>query len=1057
MTITQERAEGGRQLLRLKRLTVGSDDQLDGSLSSDGAWLYYTARKAQTRTVHALNLLTGEGKAVLDPQADSEALRISRGGQLLLVSFRGHARGQACVAGSRGTFRCLERPKQLNGTVSDPFWVTESKVGFLERPVGLSDARIWFQDIRTSEVELQATGQIWSPWYEQGGRKLIWLERRGLVVSEGDRRQAISIPLPGLSGFVTLSDDGEDAYFSHFMNDTNQDQIVDGSDNGVIFRMRLRDRRLEQLTSSATNCSYPSVSRGPSAPPRLVLTCDFEGSLDLYEMPEDGLVPTSWSSSVLEDYLVSARSPDEQVLILAAIAARSPRPLSEQEMAKRYLSAFVQSQEWHAVKHHARLANDDEIERYAEARLEFAEVKTVFSPEERSRIDRAMKRDSRRGTLAWAWHSLLLGRDVTAVLIKRLNGSKANQPSPIVGHIILDLLHAQTRDSSKQSRFVWDAQQTWSMRPELPEQARLSYASAVLASQASRGDVQRSQYLRDPLLAPLAQAESLLRGIREAQGEALKMRELMALDRLLISKMSVLQLRSLAARSIEVLAEGQEMKSLNQVASQWLKLTPQDSAEFRYAREAFRDIVLDIAYRHQRQAQHQLAASLFYQSVLLTDDLESHFGYVRSMLASGQGGLLKERYENLLARNQVGESAKYALAMARVLEPNSQTGEAIRMLQELGSLKQDAVWALSLGSLRVRQFEEESEAAWAAQARRDLEVALELGYDRSRVQAAALQSLVVLEILDSQPGAAAAAFERLRALRPDAARSPELRYLAARAYQRTGQNRLAAELLQGEASVVPAPWLERRALNRLVIGEAVDAQADYERYLAMPPERRAQSPGPELSSASAALRSGRGVDEASQALGRLALTERGTRTRVLIESLRGHLARRLENHGQAGEAYRNAIGLSKQGSDQLSDALLFRARKMVQLISLETGTAADHAALFGLVREFDVAKDSAYLLLPEAFHSVWAWAVWPIWSPACKKGCKISVHDRNGALVLVEKILAAYSTVGLLPPDIESQRKRLLALKRAWTADSSTAAPDGDGLLLQIESKLRSL
>ena len=79
------------------------------------------------------------------------------------------------------------------------------------------------------------------------------------------QKKVLSFALPGISAFPAVSDDGKYLYFSHCLNDTNGDNVIDGSDNAVVFRVPLEVLIAaksgasifpEQLTSVETSCSF---------------------------------------------------------------------------------------------------------------------------------------------------------------------------------------------------------------------------------------------------------------------------------------------------------------------------------------------------------------------------------------------------------------------------------------------------------------------------------------------------------------------------------------------------------------------------------------------------------------------------------------------------------------------------------------------------------------------------------------------------------------------------------------------------------------------------------
>ena len=90
---------------------------------------------------------------------------------------------------------------------------------------------------------------------------------RGIALQKlGDARPPLSYAprLPGVTGSVAFSVEGDFLYFAQFLNDTNKDAAVDGDDNAVIFSCpsarAMRSPRAEPSPSSsqrALDCHYP--------------------------------------------------------------------------------------------------------------------------------------------------------------------------------------------------------------------------------------------------------------------------------------------------------------------------------------------------------------------------------------------------------------------------------------------------------------------------------------------------------------------------------------------------------------------------------------------------------------------------------------------------------------------------------------------------------------------------------------------------------------------------------------------------------------------------------
>jgi len=99
--------------------------------------------------------------------------------------------------------------------------------------------------------------------------------------------------------------------------------VIDGQDNSVVFRIPVKELEKsgellpEQLTSVEANCSYPRPQGA-----RLLVTCAFEGALDIYEAPATGIIPSAWNEKLVWNAHQTARTYHERILLLNALRYR---------------------------------------------------------------------------------------------------------------------------------------------------------------------------------------------------------------------------------------------------------------------------------------------------------------------------------------------------------------------------------------------------------------------------------------------------------------------------------------------------------------------------------------------------------------------------------------------------------------------------------------------------------------------------------------------------------------------------------------------------------------
>ena len=129
--------------------------------------------------------------------------------------------------------------------------------------------------------------------------------------------------------------------------------------------------------------------------------------------------------------------------------------------------------------------------------------------------------------------------------------------------------------------------------------------------------------------------------------------------------------KALYVRAILNFADAADFQHLNFIANNWLKYTTRQDTEYAYARDVFVNATLDRAYDNFAQKKYQLAGDYFYGSLSLTDDLESHFGYIVSLVANNQRQLLDVRYQNLKQRQFIDDNMKFVQALLLLIDSHS--------------------------------------------------------------------------------------------------------------------------------------------------------------------------------------------------------------------------------------------------------------------------------------------------------------------------------------------------------------------------------------------------
>jgi len=892
-TIVQQRLARLTRLTPLRKLTVGPHDQYQGALDSSRGRLIFTRKSDLAPHLCVQDLQTGKITPLLGQNADSQDAALSPQGAIAFTYFKNRATGEICVLPpgfqpvdtqdqTPGALQCL--PSQDGLERSSPFWKSERELGYLLSDPATGRNEIWIENLDTRSRTRLAEGQIWSPALSPTGQHLAYNaysagteKLRVLVLHDlkSDEKKEFHFSLPGTSGFPEFDAEGKHLVFSHYLNDTNHDGIIDGNDNSVLLRISVSEAGKtekvlpEQLTSIETNCSYPSPSRVPGEP--LLTTCAFEGSLDLYEIPSHGVVPTQWTEAQLWNAHQTARSYGERILILNTLRSRFPktwnRSLEERLFSNHYFAGDIASARFYASQLGESHALMDLL-------LEGIELKQTQPTEEitRSLTASVMKLDEEVSKKTRTCLSLLI-RGYFRMLL--------NQVAPAEDYLKSAMGHPAQRDEDtilalELARWIYPRIQTQGFpekllpiylqafqSPHLSEESRLASAFDFLKNLSDREThfSKRQKWIQKALnelkspdaasVRSLLESEDITLQIIQAKSEEQKATLYPKLDSLISSARSNYFLRkAIGTRAIVNFATATDYLRMGFVATQWLKFTPESDTEFEHARELYAISSLDHGYNRLGQNQLDLASNYFYSSVSLTDDLESHAGYIHSMVLKKAVPTLQARYQNLRERGTVIDNQKFADAVLLLETSKGTLGEIDEAIQKLESMEQDrdhALRFLYLGSLQLERLLKTADGydfslSLSEASHRNLMLAYDLGRDNQRIRATALENLGFLHARTQNHGLASQFFEK-RASLPDLGIQQRASLIWARAHSliKSYQSNEAAELLASFLKNTPntqlsetdrLPFEERHAFALLVSKRWKDAATAYRGLLA---------------------------------------------------------------------------------------------------------------------------------------------------------------------------------------------------------------------------------
>nr|WP_255207650.1 MULTISPECIES: hypothetical protein [unclassified Myxococcus] len=362
------------------RLTVGVGDQFLGQLAPDDNTLLFASNRNIATEIYTQDLERGRERRLFDEGADVTWPRISPDGKhLLYISFRNQAGGQLCVRElpTAKERRCLEG--DANALQAE--WMDASRIALVSRATIQGDLHL-------SRVELGGTWRVTpllernltSPTLSPDGRWLVYvpIERSVRQVGPGFAARAaphlealrldapgakphpLPLDIPGQTGQPAFSRDGRYLYVVQFFTDSNADGVIDASDSGVLFRVPFATERddaaeraaaahPDQLTSQSWNCQYPA----PAAT-SLVATCSRSRSLDVYQLPLDGQVPSAWDARRLSAELRMVGRRADELLLYRHRLLLETRPRLRRVLMMRMSMLHLAFEDFSAAEFYAR-------------------------------------------------------------------------------------------------------------------------------------------------------------------------------------------------------------------------------------------------------------------------------------------------------------------------------------------------------------------------------------------------------------------------------------------------------------------------------------------------------------------------------------------------------------------------------------------------------------------------------------------------------------------------------------------------------------------------------
>jgi hypothetical protein len=841
-TLISRQKTDWHRLIPLKKLTVGPDDQYFAAPSPNGNSLVFSHKADLVARLRIQDLASGDVQDLLPQGADSQEAVFHPDGRLAFNYFRWSARGDICwtpdaIKGAKqlkeSEIRCLKRSfENTRSSRSNPFWAGQNELGYLERDFDSQDskkgkaasgegitAKVIVENISTGARRVLRQGKLWTPFMRPGGRFLVfnqWVDgsdTRKMVLKDlrGEYGEiVVKLSLPGISGFPILSQDEQYLYFSHFINDTNADHSIDGSDNAVVFRIPiaklLADKAQagvfpEQLTSVETSCSFPVPNDS------LYLTCAFEGSLDIYQVPLSGVVPSNWNGSAIKNAIDTVRSYQDRILLNNvrkyrfegsgdfAIGGLDETLLGDHLLAGDLLAGkfYVEKLKQNLVKkpetQQAEIGVLSGLEIYLDAQLLKAQLPTEELTAEFKQNIQKLEKNAQNLKGASAFSEVLRAylrfsvgdKKSAAQILGRLHFARNEKPA--VRIIYFDLAEKLIGSQSVRDQLELTAKlyREQILREGLSDQAKIYYgfrflekAAAIVKTQAQtfgqtlekNEHAERIRIIEKTAVDLPAPVSDLLKSevavlkIIDAPDTAAKYKAYPALDKFFISSRgNYFQRRALYVRAVTNFAESSDFVFLGFVGDNWLKYTDRQDTEYAFAREFFLESSYDRAYDDLAAGKLELAANYFYQAASTADDLEAHYGYITTRIRMNQRSVVDTRYKYATAHQLIGDNIKFVDAVLALADDDQEKNEkplstkqldrAIGLLNSMIDERDSAMRYLVLGYCYLEKFLRLSDGVEIdnglfEDAHRALMLAYDLGKDRDRIKASAMVNLGIL-------------------------------------------------------------------------------------------------------------------------------------------------------------------------------------------------------------------------------------------------------------------------------------------------------------------------
>jgi len=783
------------KLLDLQKVTVGPSDNYQSSIQTDQNRLYFTRNKNQISHIFMQDLQSAKSKRLLPPHTDAKDPVVSPDNRYLAMTcFKNDAKGDIYIYPfdkKKHAFFLTDYRARENS----PFWINARELGYIHQSMTSNISQLMSVNIYTKMKKVIASGDISAPSASPNGKYIVFYQHKkeksksGIYIYDVKKNLQfgpLQIDLPGSSSYFRFSSDNEYLYFSQYLNDTNSDQKIDGSDYSVVFRVKvskiLQSKTTilpEQLTSVDQNCNFPLPTSK-----YLYLTCANEGSLDIYRMPLSGRVPLNWSKKEIIQADYNSKSYEDRLLLLNALEFRFHSEenntterisLLERQLSNHLEIDELSAAEFFVTKIEALYKQKDQkslanfyhnltilLQLNAKALKQPAgKIRRFFALElEQSRQKLLMQDSQSNGVIFNAWIDILLKKDDSArkQLDKILHHK--NRLTPIAYYLAVALSRKLLKNKPQ---LLLTQLLNASQNGNLPLVSRLYYTCKYLDQLAKmEPDLHKREHILNTEIKK-----------RENQKNRVLFKNELAINHLIVEKneskkhqifsklMKSLKdvsnplIRDIAhKRAILLLKSAGKYKFMELLSRHWLIVSDNTNIGFYDIAQQYSIVTINKAYSLLNHNKSNDAANAFYSAIRQTNDLEALYNFVTIDFTTKNVALnkhiekaLKVLKKEHLLKNNINLLKALQLLMAAPKETQEHLKKVAVLLENFKPVGlTPAIKSLLLGYVYHRQLLLSQknyiyDIEVYKKAHYQYMLALDQAYDNQRIQAAVLQNL----------------------------------------------------------------------------------------------------------------------------------------------------------------------------------------------------------------------------------------------------------------------------------------------------------------------------